>query len=99
MGELVKLPNIGPELERQLHLIGVDTVEELRRRGSKQAWLDIQKNDPSACFHRLCSLEGALHGVRKIMLISRSSTTNIQRDERGTADCRPLSFGNFIQTS
>ena len=68
MGELVKLPNIGPELERQLHLIGVDTVEELRRRGSKQAWLDIQKNDPSACFHRLCSLEGALHGVRKIML-------------------------------
>ena len=29
---------------------------------------DIQKNDPSACFHRLCSLEGALHGVRKIML-------------------------------
>ena len=53
MGELVKLPNIGPELERQLHLIGVDTVEELRRRGSKQAWLAIQKNDPSACFHRL----------------------------------------------
>lgn len=54
MGELVKLPNIGPELERQLHLIGVDTVEELRRRGaSRPGWIfrkTIRRLLPPALF-------------------------------------------------
>ena len=36
----------------------------LRETGSRAAWLRIQAADPSACFHRLCALEGALRGVR-----------------------------------
>ena len=33
MGELSKLPNIGKNLEEQLHLIGITTIEELKETG------------------------------------------------------------------
>lgn len=68
MGELSKLPNIGKEVERQLNAAGIFTYDELKGAGGKNAWLMIQQNDPSACIHRLLSLEGALEGVRKTML-------------------------------
>lgn len=64
MGELINLPNIGKELERQLNSIGINTVEELIKKSSKQAWLDIKAIDPSACYNRLCGLEGAIQGIR-----------------------------------
>lgn len=64
MNGLRQLPNIGPELERQLHETGVMTVEQLKEKGAKQAWLDIKAMDPSACYMRLCRLQGALNGVR-----------------------------------
>ena len=66
MGELAKLPNIGRELERQLlEYAGITTAAQLRQLGSRQAWLCIQKKDPSACLHRLYALEGAVKGIRK----------------------------------
>jgi DNA transformation protein len=64
MGELSKLPNIGAELEKQLNAVGINTAEELKEIGSKEAWLRIQKQDPTACLNRLCALEGAIQGVR-----------------------------------
>ena len=64
MGELQTLPNIGAELERQLHEAGIDTVAALQRVGSKEAWLRILAFDPSACYMRLSALEGAILGVR-----------------------------------
>ncbi|MDL2220599.1 TfoX/Sxy family protein [Eubacteriales bacterium OttesenSCG-928-N14] len=64
MGQLQQLPNIGQEMERQLHAIGIETAEQLRQMGSKQAWLAIQAIDPSACYNRLCGLEGAVQNVR-----------------------------------
>ena len=33
MGELSKLPNIGPVVEEQLHQAGIKTAEELRKTG------------------------------------------------------------------
>lgn len=68
MGELAKLPNIGPAVEEQLNQAGITTLEQLRETGSKQAWLKIRENDESACIHRLLALEGALRGVRKTLL-------------------------------
>lgn len=65
MGELAKLPNIGPEVERQLNEVGIDSAEELRAIGSRQAWLKIRSIDESACIHRLYALEGAVQGIRK----------------------------------
>lgn len=64
MGELQSLPNIGKELERQLNEAGIGTIDELKKVGSKEAWLRIQAFDPSACIMRLSSLEGAVRGVR-----------------------------------
>ncbi|SFD03418.1 TfoX/Sxy family protein [Clostridium uliginosum] len=64
MGELSKLPNIGKILEGQLNEVGIETVEQLKQIGSRQTWLNIKKIDKSACFNRLCALEGAIQGIR-----------------------------------
>ena len=64
MSALTELPNIGNEVERQLHEIGITSEEQLKSLGSRQAWLDIQKIDSSACYNRLCGLEGAIQGIR-----------------------------------
>ncbi len=64
MGEISKLPNIGKEVEAQLNQVGIETVQQLREIGSKQAWLEIRAIDFTACYNRLCALEGAIQGVR-----------------------------------
>jgi TfoX/Sxy family transcriptional regulator of competence genes len=62
---LEALPNIGPEVARQLNEAGITTPEELRAVGSREAWLRIQAFDSSACINRLQSLEGAVRGIKK----------------------------------
>ena len=64
MGELQKLPNIAEKLEAQLIEVGVPTIDALKKTGSREAWLRIAAIDPSACYMRLCALEGAIQGVR-----------------------------------
>ena len=64
MGELTTLPNIAAKLEEQLANAGITTIEQLREVGSREAWLRILANDPTACIMRLSSLEGAIQGVR-----------------------------------
>ena len=68
MGELSKLPNIGKTVEEQLNQVGINSVDELKSIGAKEAWLKIQEIDESACIHRLMALEGAIEGVKKTML-------------------------------
>lgn len=72
MGNLSELPNIGAELEKQLCDAGITTAEELRRVGSRQAWLRILQRDPSACIMRLSALEGAIQGIRWHYLDSKT---------------------------
>lgn len=64
MGELSKLPNIGKVVEAQLNEVGIVTAQDLKNVGSRQAWMKIRTIDDSACFNRLCALEGAIQGVR-----------------------------------
>ncbi len=64
MGELRQLVTIGPVLEQQLEQVGITTAGELRDLGSREAWLRILGIDTSACYNRLCGLEGAVRGVR-----------------------------------
>ena len=59
MASLRNLPNIGKILEEQLESIGIRTPDELRT-----AWMRIQAIDASACYNRLCALEGTIRGVR-----------------------------------
>ena len=68
MGELSKLPNIGKVVEEQLIQVGISTLDELKKIGSKEAWLRIQKIDESSCINRLMALEGAIQNVNKKML-------------------------------
>lgn len=68
MGELSKLPNIGKTVEEQLMQVGIHTTAELKKLGSKAAWLKIKEIDESACINRLMALEGAIQGVKKTML-------------------------------
>jgi len=64
MSELLKLPNIGNIVENQLNTIGIETYDQLKKIGSKQAWLKIRSIDESACINRLYALEGAIQGIR-----------------------------------
>ena len=64
MGELTTLPNIAEKLEQQLADAGISTIEQLKKMGSREAWLHILANDSSACIMRLSALEGAIQGVR-----------------------------------
>lgn len=48
--------------------MGISSADELKKIGSKAAWLKIQEIDESACIHRLMALEGAIQGVKKTML-------------------------------
>ena len=64
MSGLTGLPNIGTEMAKQLNGIGITTFEQLKVAGSREAWLKILAMDSSACYMRLCGLEGAIRGVR-----------------------------------
>lgn len=64
MGRLSSLPNIGKTLEQQLEQVGITTEEQLKELGSREAWLRILAIDSSACYNRLCALEGAIQGIR-----------------------------------
>jgi len=68
MGELSKLENIGKIVEQQLNEVGIETYEQLKEIGCRQAWLKIREIDDSACIHRLYALEGAIQGIKKAEL-------------------------------
>lgn len=88
MGELVKLPNIAAKLESQLIDAGIETIDELKRVGSRQAWLRILAQDPSACIMRLSALEGAIQGIRWHCLDveTKSSLKEFYYQHKGVAD-------------
>ncbi len=65
VSDLTNLPNVGGVLERELLAVGIVTAEELRRAGSREAFLRIRGSvDPGACLHVLYGLEGAGRGPR-----------------------------------
>lgn len=64
MNKLSKLQNIGKAVEKQLNDVGINTFDELKGMGSREAWLKIKDIDPSTCLNRLYALEGAILGIR-----------------------------------
>lgn len=62
--ELSSLPNIGKVIERQLIEAGVETPEQLKALGAKEALMRIRlTSDPGACIRVLYSLQAAIDGV------------------------------------
>ena len=68
MSKLTDLPNIGPELARLLEEADIHDPETLRTVGTEEVFLRLKARDPSACFHKLTALEGAVQGIRKTQL-------------------------------
>lgn len=63
--ELAKQVNIGKVVAAKLQEVDISTIDELRRIGSKQAFLRLLTVDNGACLHELMALEGAILGIRK----------------------------------
>ncbi len=63
---LTDLPNIGPKLAENLRRAGLESPEDFRAAGAREAFLRIRAQvDPAACFHQLTALAGAELGVPK----------------------------------
>ncbi|MCL2249010.1 MAG: TfoX/Sxy family protein [Oscillospiraceae bacterium] len=63
MAELSDLMNIGKEMERKLRAVGINTAEELREVGSKEAFVRLKTLYPSVCAVFLYTLEGAISDI------------------------------------
>lgn len=69
MEKLTDLPNLGPVLAGNLQKIGIETPEQLRTLGAREAFVRIRAQvDSGACLHQLQALEGAVEGVPKSCL-------------------------------
>lgn len=68
MGELCSLPNVGKVLVSNLNAVGINTIAQLLKIGSKAAFLRIRIIDSGACLHMLYGLEGAVEGIKDSML-------------------------------
>lgn len=65
MSRLEELPNLGAVVVQKLKEAGIETPEQLRAMGAKQAWRQIRAlADPGICLSALQVLEGAVRGVR-----------------------------------
>lgn len=65
MMKLSEMINISKVNEKKLEDAGIDSAEELKKVGSKKAFLMVRgSSDPGACLSMLQGLEGAIQGVR-----------------------------------
>lgn len=65
MKSLTDSPNIGDTLAEKLEDIGITTMEELRRTGSKEILSRLASKDRNGvCLLMLYALEGAAQGIR-----------------------------------
>ena len=64
MSNLTEQPNIGKILTQKLIEAGIPSIEELRKVGTKEAFLRITAVDNSACYNTLYALDGAVQGIR-----------------------------------
>jgi len=64
MSRLSELPNIGKIMEQRLISVGINSVEELKSLGSKEAFTKLRKFEGDTCLSALCGLEGAIQDTR-----------------------------------
>ena len=63
MADLTSMQNIGKEIARKLTSIGIDSPEELRRIGSKEAFFRLKIRYSNLCLVHLYALQGAIDGI------------------------------------
>jgi DNA transformation protein and related proteins len=60
---IAELPNLGPRSAQALAAAGIQTLGELRRRGSVAAYAAARQASPNVSLNLLWALEGALTGM------------------------------------
>jgi DNA transformation protein len=69
MNDLAELPNVGPQLARELLAAGIESGARLRELGAAAAWERVRDVNPDRdCASSLLALEGAVRGVRWMSL-------------------------------
>lgn len=63
MGELTSLKNIGKEIERKLKTVGINSAEDLKQIGSKEAYFRLKIQYPEVCLVHLYTLQGAVDDI------------------------------------
>ena len=63
MSDLTTLPNIGKEIASKLKNVDVDSAQQLKAMGSKEAFLRLKIKYPQVCLVHLYTLEGAIQNV------------------------------------
>lgn len=64
--KLHQMTGLGRVAEEKLRRAGIETPEQLREVGAKEALLRVRLHaDPGACLHLLYALEGAIRGLPK----------------------------------
>lgn len=63
LSELTSLKNIGKEIERKLKSVGINSAEELKEIGSKDAFFRLKLKYPEICLVHLYTLEGAIDNI------------------------------------
>ena len=66
--ELSELKNIGKEMSKKLHNIGITTAEELIKAGSKDAFFRMKTVYPNICLVHLYTIQGAIDNIDYNML-------------------------------
>lgn len=62
--DLIEQINIGQDTATKLKKVGIDTFEQLKAIGSKNAFLMLQTLDAGACLSLLYAIEGAIEGIK-----------------------------------
>ena len=65
MGRLSDAVNIGEKLEKQLIGAGIESIDELKAVGAKEAWIRIKATNINICSSRIYALEGAIRGIKR----------------------------------
>jgi len=63
LAELTSLRNIGKEIERKLKSVDITTAEELKKIGSKEAFIKLKLRYSNLCLVHLYVLEGAISDI------------------------------------
>jgi DNA transformation protein len=74
MAELTSMRNIGKEIEKKLKSVGICSTEELKRAGSKEAFLHLKTRHPNVCLVNLYTLQGAIDDIEYNRLSEETSS-------------------------
>lgn len=61
--QLTQMKNLGKAMEKRLAQVGIETAEQLRQMGSRQAFFLLKSRDPQVCLVHLYALEAAIEDV------------------------------------